>query len=270
MKSEKIQAILNHKKISFKNNFDNFKDMKRMVQKSRPGIDLEKEIKKKNKNGDVAVICEFKPASPSKGVISNFFVEDMVNIYQKNGAAAISILTEEKFFGSSIKNLIAAKNGSNIPLIMKDFIVEEYQIYGASLAGASSILLIVNIFPDLEKGINISRLCNMEPLIECHNIQEIRDAENAGAKIIGINNRNLNNLSIDLERTKKMASEVPEDIILVSESGVNGPENLEFLAKSGADAVLVGTHLMSSQNLFQASEKVKILIKSANGARCGR
>jgi indole-3-glycerol phosphate synthase len=269
MKTQKtLINILKHQKVFLDKKMDDIpiKTLKEMVEdaKSSNHFDM---ILNKNKKDDLALICEFKPGSPSKGRISSFNISDMVNIYQNNGASMISVLTEETFFHSNIENLKVASSESKIPLLRKDFLINEYQVYESKAAGASSVLLIYGVYPNLEEGITLCRNLEMEPLIECHNRNEIREAVNAGAQMIGVNNRNLNDFTIDLDKTKQLAAEVPENLFLVSESGIQQPNDIKLLASTGADAVLVGTCLMGCETFEQVSRTVKDLKKSCIGVR---
>ncbi|MDD1763621.1 MAG: indole-3-glycerol phosphate synthase TrpC [Methanobacteriaceae archaeon] len=245
-------------------------EVKHRAEREKPGVDLEQALEVNKDLNDLSVIGEYKPASPSRGHLSNFEVEEVVKAYQKGGTTATSVLTEEEFFKSSIENLKTANTNSSMPLIRKDFIMDEYQIYEARGAGASSLLLMVSIYPDLEGGISLSRDLGMEALVECSNREEVNLAKNSGARIIGINNRNFQDFSIDFKRTLKMAQHVPDDLLLVSESGVNGPQDLKLLADFGADAVLIGGSIMASNSIKNLSLSVKNLVDASKGVRMGR
>ena len=215
-------------------------------------------------NNDISIICEYKPASPSKGDISNLLVEDVVPFYDKGGASAISVLTEQTFFKSSIKNLRIASKTSRLPLLRKDFVIDEYQIYEARSCGASAVLLMAGVYKDLRFGIDLCHYLEMDALVECKNSEEIEKAKKAGAKIIGINNRDFNDFSIDFKRTEKLAKYIPENTVLVSESGVKVPQDVKILGSYGADAVLIGSTIMESRNIL---EKVKELVKAGKNAK---
>lgn len=213
---------------------------------------------------NVSIICEYKPASPSKGHISNLMVEDVVPLYEKYGASAVSVLTEETFFKSNIKNLRIASKSTKLPILRKDFIMDEYQIYEARSCGASAVLLMADLYKDLRFGIDLCHYFEMDALVECKNREEIEMATKAGADIIGINNRDFRDFSIDLKRTEKLAKYVPEDIILVSESGVQNGEDVKLLGIYGADAVLVGSSIMESADI---SKKVEELVKAGKNLK---
>ncbi len=198
---------------------------------------------------DVAVICEFKPASPSMGDISNIKLEKSLEVFEKSGASAVSILTEEKYFKGSLNNLKSAHKLTELPLIRKDFIIDNYQIYQAKLAGADAVLLMNGIYPDISEGVRICQDLGMDPMVECRNREDIDVALKSDTEILGINNRNLENFTVDLKTTRKLANCVPPEIILVSESGVKYEEDALQLSKYGVDAILIGTSIMGADGL---------------------
>ncbi|MGZ7159509.1 MAG: indole-3-glycerol phosphate synthase TrpC [Methanobacterium sp.] len=208
---------------------------------------------------DLSIISEYKPASPSCGDISKLPVEDVVPMYENGGASAISILTEQSFFKSNIKNLGIASKISKIPVLRKDFIIDDYQIYEARSCGASAILLMADLYKDLQFGIDLCHYLGMDALVECKNREEIKKAVKAGAEIIGINNRSFKDFSIDLKRTGKLAKNVPGNVITVSESGVNSPEDVKLLGSYGVDAVLIGSSIMQSSDI---PKKVNELVEA--------
>lgn len=237
------------------------RELKDNISNTKVRADFKKALENKT---DISLICEYKPASPSKGDISDVLVEDIVPLYEKGGASAISVLTEECFFKSNIKNLRIASKATNLPLLRKDFILDEYQIFEARSCGASAVLLMVDLYKDLQVGIDLCEYLDMVALVECRNREEIEKAVKAGAEIIGINNRVFDDFSIDLKRTEKLSKYVPENKIIVSESGVNNGEDVKLLGSYGADAVLVGSSIMGSSNI---PNKVKELHEAAKDAR---
>lgn len=242
-------------------------EMKSKSEEVKPALDFLRVLELNKDLNDVSVIGEYKPASPSRGQLSNFKVKEVVETYQRGGVTAVSVLTEENFFKSSLENLKVAGKLTSMPLLRKDFIMDEYQIYEARSAGASSLLMMVSVYPDLGGGIGLCRDLGMEPLVECANREELKLAIKSGARIIGINNRSFQDFSIDFNRTLKMADYVPDDLLLVSESGVNGYRDLQLLADFGADAVLVGSSIMASSSIENLYSSVKSLVESSKGMR---
>ncbi len=236
-------------------------ELKENIRETKIRADFKKALVDKN---NVSIICEYKPASPSKGDISNLMVEEVVPLYENGGASAVSVLTEEIFFKSSIKNLRIASKTTKLPILRKDFIMDEYQIYEARSCGASAVLLMADLYKDLRFGIDLCHYFEMDALVECKNREEIEMATKAGANIIGINNRSFNDFSIDFKRTRKLAKYVPENVILVSESGVQTGEDIKLLGSYGADAVLVGSSIMESVDI---SKKVEELVKAGENAK---
>jgi indole-3-glycerol phosphate synthase len=264
-----FKEILSQKKLTLEKIREKvpLSDLKRKIAENKPGLNFQRTLELNKGINNVSVIGEYKPGSPSRGRISNFKVEEVVETYQKEGVTAMSVLTEEKFFKSSLENLKAAGKHTSMPLLCKDFIMDEYQIYEARSVGASSLLLMVSLYPDLELGIGLCRDLEMEPLVECNNREEVELARKSGARIIGINNRSFQDFSIDFNRTLKLASYVPNDLLLVSESGVNCSQDLQLLAGFGVDAVLVGSSIMASSNIKNLQSSVQSLVESSKGVR---
>ena len=221
-------------------------------------------------NEDVAVICEYKPASPSMGDISDIKIEDAIKAFEHAGASAISILTEERYFKGSMENLRSAYNLTDIPIIRKDFLVNEYQIYQAKNAGASAVLLMNGIYPNLEEGISTCNELEIDALIECRNREDISHALNSGAEILGINNRNLENFEVELKTTEKLAEYVPPEILLISESGVRSKDDALQLSEYGVDALLIGTSIMGSNGYNGMLKTANSIIKAVKDKRVVR
>lgn len=196
---------------------------------------------------DLAFICECKKASPSKGLIAeNFPHVEIAKEYESAGADAISILTEPEFFLGADNFLSDIAREVSIPCLRKDFVVDVYQIFQAKVLGASAILLICAILDD-DRLKNFLAACDelgLSALVEAHDENEIRRALNCGAKIIGVNNRNLKNFSVDMSNAARLRSLVPRDKIFVSESGVKTSDDVKKIRALGADAVLIGETLM--------------------------
>jgi len=207
---------------------------------------------------DVAVIAEVKKASPSKGLISaDFRPVDIAVNYQKNGAQAISVLTDVDFFQGSLLYMMQVREAVSLPVLRKDFIVDELQIKEAHLHGADAILLIAAIL-DLAQLRDYQALAlehGMDVLVEVHDEKETELALNAGSQLIGINNRNLKDFSMDIETTFRLKKYIPEDIPVVSESGLKTADDFRRLRDEGISAALVGETLMragSDSSLLQS------------------
>jgi indole-3-glycerol phosphate synthase len=210
---------------------------------------------------NLALIAEIKKSSPSLGQINNeISVVDYAKIYEQSGANAISVLTEDKFFGGSLDDLKIVANNVNIPILRKDFIFDEYQIYESIIYGADAILLIVNVFDQeyLGKSYNIDKMyelyelaksLGLDVLVEVHNKYELEEInDNNAINILGINCRNLNDLTIDIHTFGKLSKYVDKDKILVAESGIHNREDVDYVRSHNADAILVGTSIMKSGN----------------------
>ena len=201
------------------------------------------------KGDDIAFICECKKASPSKGLIApEFPYLRIAREYESAGAAAISVLTEPKWFLGSDSYLQEIASAVNIPCLRKDFTVDEYMICEAKVRGASAVLLIVSLLdgPTLRRFIEICDGLGLSALVEAHDETEIKIALEAGARVIGVNNRNLKDFSVDVGNSGRLRSLVPEGIIFVAESGIKTAEDVAVLRRAGVNAVLVGEALMTS------------------------
>jgi len=211
----------------------------------------DRDFKKTITKNKINLIAEIKMASPSEGIIrKDFDVTKIAKIYEKNNVAAISVLTEKHFFKGSINNLQIARAVTSKPLLRKDFLIDEYQVYESRHYGANAILLIAMILPKnkLSRFIKIAGKYGMDCLVEIRTKRELKKALDAGAEIIGINNRNLKNLRVDIKTTFDLAKYIPKNKIIVSESGIKTMENVESLTGK-VNAVLVGTELMKSKDI---------------------
>lgn len=198
------------------------------------------------------IIAEFKRASPSKGVIlDSASAWEMSHYYEIGGAAAISVLTEEDFFRGSLWDLTEVSLNISLPVLRKDFIFDEYQLWEAAAAGASALLLIVAALDDATlarlRRITEEELC-MDALVEVHTAEELRRAGDCGAKIIGVNNRNLHTFEVSLETSVELVAHAPEEALLVSESGLRTQADLSRLASLGYSGFLIGESLMRAEN----------------------
>lgn len=201
------------------------------------------------KSEDMAFICEIKKASPSKGIISEDFPYlDIAKDYEAAGVAAISVLTEPFYFMGSDQYLQEIANTVNIPLLRKDFTVDSYMIYEAKLLGASAVLLICSILNRniLAEYIHISYNLGLSALVEVHDEAEVAMALSCGARIIGVNNRNLKTFEVDITLSERLRKLVPPNVLFVSESGISSPKDICKLQEIKADAVLIGESIMRS------------------------
>jgi len=198
------------------------------------------------------LIAEVKHKSPSKGILSkNFDPISLAQTYAVNGAAAISVLTDREYFGGGLDILSnIAKLGLGLPLLRKDFLFDSYQLLEARRAGASAVLLIVAMLnhDDLISLVEECETLKMTPLVEVHDKAELDRALSAGAQVIGVNNRNLHDFSVSLETSIQLAKFCPPEVVLISESGIKTPEDVEKLAQVNFDAILVGETLVTAQN----------------------
>lgn len=218
----------------------------RQIERQPPGKDFQAALAVP---GQVRLIAEFKRASPSRGVIrEDLTPAQVIAAYAAGGAAAISILTEPHYFKGNIDDLAAARQATDIPLLRKDFIIDEYQLLEARAYGAAAVLLIVAALPErqlfslLRRAADLALAC----LVEVHTSDEVERALAADAAIIGINNRDLATFETRLETTLELAPHIPRGKLLVSESGIQRRQDIERLAACGVNAVLVGETLMRS------------------------
>jgi indole-3-glycerol phosphate synthase len=205
---------------------------------------------------EVAIIAEIKRASPSEGAIreGQFDPAAIARQYEDAGAAALSVLTDEEFFAGRLEYMTAAREACSLPVLRKDFIIDDYQLYEARAAGADAVLLIVAALrpAQLRDLLALTRSLGMSALVESHDEAELEIALESGAEVLGVNNRDLHTFEVDLGATERLAEMIPDDRILVAESGVHTREDIEHLAAAGADAVLVGTALMRAEDPGEA------------------
>ena len=208
----------------------------------------------------LSVIAEIKKASPSKGVICpDFQPLKTAKAYQAYGAAAISVLTERHYFQGSNEVLTAVRQAVDLPILRKDFIVDAYQIYEARAIGADAVLLIASLLdgPTLAAYRHLAEELGLAALVEIHNEYELERALYAECPIIGINNRDLKTFHVDLAVTDRLASQVPRGCLVVSESGIQSPEDMQRASGYGADAALIGETLMRSQDIAETLRSLR-------------
>ena len=212
------------------------------------------------RGGDLGFICECKKASPSKGLIEpDFPYLQIAKEYELAGADCISVLTEPKWFLGSDEYLKEIASTVSIPCLRKDFTVDEYQIYQAKLLGASAVLLICSILSEKQIGayLEICETLGLSGLVEAHDEEEAKTAVRAGARIIGVNNRNLKDFTVDTDNSRRLRELIPSDIWFVSESGVKTAEDIADIRSMGADAVLIGETLMRASDKKAKLEELR-------------
>ncbi len=231
-------------------------DMKFAAENLNSEEKFSRALQKKN----LSFICEVKKASPSKGIIAeNFPYVEIAREYEAAGADCISCLTEPKYFLGSDKIFREIRAEVSTPLLRKDFTVDEYQIYQAKVMGADAVLLICAILSaaEIERYLKICDDVKISALVETHDELEIKIALAAGAKIIGVNNRNLKNFSVDFSNSARLRELVPPEKIFVAESGVKTPADISTLKKIGVDAVLISETLMRAADKKSALERLR-------------
>ncbi len=246
-----LSKIINHKKLEIaglKKRFSSNEIKNLAMQSPQPADFVSALITGKQPR----VIAEIKKASPSKGVLTENFDPLLIAAqYQQNGAAAVSVLTDERFFQGNLSYLSGVKKKISLPVLRKDFLIDQWQVYESRAAGADTVLLIAAIMEgvnQLSELLGLSRSLGMEPLVEVHKEAEVEMALEAGSRIIGINNRNLENFKVDLSVSQRLAPKIGKDKVIVAESGINSSENMHFLSQSGVHAFLIGEVLMKSSN----------------------
>lgn len=210
--------------------------------------------------GDIHFICEVKKASPSRGIIAKEFpYVKIAREYEEAGASCISVLTEPDFFQGSDGYLTEIKNKVHIPVLRKDFILEPYQIYQAKIIGADCILLICSLLKEekVREYIKLSDSLGLSALVEAHDEEEIAAAVRAGARMIGVNNRNLKTFEVDIHNSERLRRLVPEHVLFVAESGIKTSGDIDTLRKAKVNAVLIGETLMRSPDKKKMLEELR-------------
>jgi len=225
-----------------------------LIKNMKPTGQRRYEVFKKaiSKKGQINLIAEVKKASPSAGLIrEDFNATKIANIYIKNEASAISVLTEEKYFLGSFPYLAKIAENCPVPVLMKDFIVHEFQIYEGLFYGASAVLLIVAMLTDqqLKDLMKIAHSLGLDCLVEVHDQAELKRALSVGAEIIGVNNRNLQSLKVDLNNCLELIPNIPKGVVIVAESGLKTHEDVRRVQDAGAHAVLIGETFMRSPDI---------------------
>ncbi|MBA7690422.1 Indole-3-glycerol phosphate synthase [subsurface metagenome] len=232
-------------------------ELKVMVRDLPETKDFSKAIRVETR---VNIIAEIKRRSPSQGLIrKDFDIVELLRAYEQGGAEACSILTEEDFFGGSLEALRRIRALTAKPLLRKDFIFDPYQLYESREAGADAVLLITAALnqDQLQDLLTLSTELHLSALVEVHTREELRTALNTGAEIMGINNRDLNTFSVNLNTTVELKQYIPPGKIVVSESGIGGPSDIRCLFKAGINAFLIGEYFMRKKNIAQAVRELK-------------
>lgn len=213
--------------------------------------------------GRINVIAEHKRRSPSRGSIrEDLAPAEVARAYERGGAAALSVLTDEDHFGGRLEHLVEARSATALPVLRKDFVIDPYQVWEARAAGADAILLIVAALGDRELAALLAEAAaaRLEALVEVHDRQELERALAPGARVVGVNNRDLKTLAVSLETATSLASRIPDPVVAVAESGIKTGADVRRLREAGYDAFLVGEHLMSAPDPGAA---LKALIEEA-------
>jgi indole-3-glycerol phosphate synthase len=224
-------------------------------------------VERISRKGVTNIIAELKSRSPSKGIIrENYNPAHIADAYERAGAAALSVLTEEDFFGGSLEHLRSIRDGEapanmkrvKLPLLRKDFIFDEYQVYEAVAAGADALLLIVAILDDdlLARLIRMAEEMQIATLVEVHTASEMKRAVDAKACVIGVNNRDLTTFNVDLDTSLKLAALAPPGVVLVSESGINNAKAIGLLKSAGFSAFLIGEYFMRAPDPGEALRRL--------------
>ena len=208
----------------------------------------------------ISLICEVKKASPSKGLIApDFPYLDIARAYEQGGASAVSVLTEPHYFLGKNEYAQEIAQAVDLPVLRKDFVVDPYQIYEAKILGVSAVLLIVMLLDDsqLHEYIDLAHSLGLSALVEAHSEEEIARALQAGARVIGVNNRDLRTFHVDMENTMRLRELVPPDVLFVAESGVHDYSDVRTLMQCNVDAVLIGEALMRACDKAQAVRELR-------------
>jgi indole-3-glycerol phosphate synthase len=243
-----LERIVNFKKVEIekRKNFTPLKSFIDKIPKER------RNFKSALKKSEISIIAEIKRHSPSRGLLrEDFDYRDISKEYEKNGASAISVLTDSKFFWGRNAYLVDIKEEVNLPILRKDFIIDEYQIYESAYIGSDAILLIAKILElaQLEKFINLAHQLKMNCLLEVDSKKDLQKALSTSAEIIGINNRNLETFQTSINTSVDLKKFIPEKYVTVSESGVKNRTHINILENAGFDSVLIGETLMKERNI---------------------
>ena len=234
-------------------------ELEQRISKAPPLRGFISKILLNKENNKMSLIAELKKASPSKGVIRwDFDVEEIAKAYEKAGASCLSVLTDKEYFQGKEEYILKVKDISNLPILRKDFIIDVYQIYESRVLGADCILLIMSALSDNQARelYNTAIELNLDVLIEVHDLNELQRALALKAQLIGINNRNLKTLDVNLSTSLDLVGAMPSHILKVSESGIKNYQDIQKLSDSGFHAVLVGESLMEQDDVCEATRNL--------------
>jgi indole-3-glycerol phosphate synthase len=259
-----LEEIYQHKLVEVRNrkkilSVQEICDKTKCLEKPK---DFFSHLQKKNEKNEVALICEIKKASPSHGLIREDFNHiEIAQAYEKGGATCLSILTDEKYFMGKNEYLQEVRAVSKLPILRKDFIVDTYQIYEAKMLGADCILLIVAMLDDakLQELEQCAFDAGLSVLVEVHSEEELQRASKLKSKLLGINNRDLKTLKVDLETSLFLSEKVPSNYVLVSESGIKSSVDIELLQQAGINCFLIGEHFMRQKDIAKAVHDIFVL-----------
>ncbi len=217
------------------------------------------------KEAEVGIIAEHKRRSPSRAVINNSLdVHKVAQGYEKAGASGMSVLTDGKYFGGSLDDLILARSAADLPLLRKDFTIDEYQIIEAKAYGADVILLIAAVLGrnEIQKFSELATSLGMEVLLEVHNLEELNNSLVPGIQMLGVNNRNLKTFEVDLDTSRELSQHIPDTMVKVSESGISSSEAIINLQEFGYQGFLVGEHFMKTDDPGKSAEEFIYTIRA--------
>ena len=259
-----LQEIVSYKKIEIEKSkkIISGESLNRQIKSLSKPLSFLDELRNKNKEGKAGIIAEVKKASPSKGIIKEDFNHiEIAKEYEKGGAACLSILTDTPSFQGSPQYLKDIRRNTKLPILRKDFIIDTYQIIESRSWGADCILLIMKVLKneELSKLINICNEMDMDILFEINSQEELDRLLPFNPRMIGINNRNLENFETDIENSIKIKKNIPDDILVISESGINDVKDINYLGKHNINNFLIGERLMRSKNI--SSELSKLVNK---------
>jgi indole-3-glycerol phosphate synthase len=247
-----LARIVEHKRVELANARTPRAEWERQAEQL---LDARRDFRAAITSAPPAIIAEIKKASPSKGVLAAELHPASVAVsYEQGGAAALSVVTDEKFFQGNLGDLCAAREAAGLPVLRKDFTIDEYHVAEAAAHGADAILLIAAILPSerLRQLRELAARFRMAALVEVHDVRELEIAIDSGAEIVGVNNRNLRTFEVTFDTSLRLADRIPSRIVKVSESGIESAEDVRRLQAAGFEAFLVGEHLMKAGNPVEA------------------